>query len=56
MNYIYDLSFIDTPEWDQIVQMAQEILKTFDYKYDTTNITDSSELELIMNKKLKNDT
>jgi len=24
--------FIDTPEWDHIVEMAKEVLKAFDYK------------------------
>lgn len=31
-EYYHPSEFIDTPEWDQITEMAKEVLKVFDYK------------------------
>ena len=31
-EHSYEPTFIDTPEWNEITEMAKEVLKIFDYK------------------------
>jgi hypothetical protein len=33
-HHLIPIEFIDTPEWDEVVSMAKEVLKAFNYKHD----------------------